>query len=566
MNDSKFLKIKDIEIPISIKNYKNSKSVKIYFKGNALIITKPVRLSVKKLLETLKQNEDDIYNKYKKIASSEITTIKQWKTGEKIYYKGEEFAIIRQTTPKKRINIDIQLECKQIEITVPENIEQEIIKINVDKAIKKLLKRNTEIIIANKLSYWSKITGFEYNQVKVRDATTRYGSCIPTKKNLYFSSRLIMLPDNIIDAIIVHELCHMKYKNHNKDFYDLVARYIPNYKEIDKWLKKKRKNYNVLKGENMEIPQELKEAIEKIITGTKHKNIIKESQSISKKYRENDGKGKKLVTKQLEAVAYSISRMPATYCAVYSALSKVFKNYSKEIKTVLDVGAGTGAATWALQEFVKPQKIMCLEREQAMRDIGSKLMHNNLENVEWKEFDLVSDEIKENADLIVTSYVINELSEENRKIAIEKMWKATNDLLLIIEPGTPEGFKHINEARELLLAKDANIVAPCSHNGKCPINTQEDWCGFYVRVSRSGIQRQAKKGELSYEDEKFSYIAFSKIPVTPEQARILRHPQINSGYVKVKLCTQNGVEERTYSKKDGEVYKKIRKLDAGDTI
>jgi len=316
----------------------------------------------------------------------------------------------------------------------------------------------------------------------------------------------------------------------------------------------------------MDIPQELKDAIEKIITGTKHKNIIEESQVISKKYRENDGNGKKLVTKQSEAVAYSISRMPATYCAVYSSFSKIFRNYNKEIKTVLDVGAGTGAATWAICDFIKPHKITCLERENAMRDIGCQLMSNIIENVEWKEFDLISDNINEKADLVVTSYVINELSKENRIKAIEKMWEATNDLLVIIEPGTPEGFKHIIEARELLLSKNAKIVAPCSHNGKCPINIKEDWCSFYVRVSRSGIQRQAKKGELGYEDEKFSYIAFSKTPVVEGIPRILRHPQINSGYIKVKLCTPNGIEEKTYSKKDGEVYKKIRKLDAGDTI
>jgi len=238
---TKYLKIKDIEIPISIKNYKNSKSIKIYFKGNVLTITKPTKLSVKILFETLKQNEDDIYNKYQKIASSEISTIKQWKTGEKIYYKGEEFTIIRKNTPQNKMNIVIQEEKKQIEIIVPENIEQEIIKINVDMAIKRLLKRNTEIVIAEKLLYWSKITGFEYNQVKVRDAITRYGSCMPSKKNLYFSSRLIMLPDNTIDAIIVHELCHIKYKKHNKEFYELVSKYIPNYKEIDKWLNKNGK-------------------------------------------------------------------------------------------------------------------------------------------------------------------------------------------------------------------------------------------------------------------------------------------------------------------------------------
>ena len=133
--------------------------------------------------------------------------------------------------------MELKIGQKQIEITVPENVEQDTIKIYVDKAIKKLFKNNTEVLITQKLPQWSKITGFNYNQVKVRDATTRYGSCMPSKKNLYFSSRLIMLPDDKVDAIIVHELCHMKYKYHDKQFYDLVATYIPNYKEIDKWLK-----------------------------------------------------------------------------------------------------------------------------------------------------------------------------------------------------------------------------------------------------------------------------------------------------------------------------------------
>ena len=70
----------------------------------------------------------------------------------------------------------------------------------------------------------------------------------------------------------------------------------------------------------MDIPQELKEKMEKITLEMQHTKIIEESQSISKKYRENEGKGKKLVTKQSEAIAYAISRMPATYCAVYTAL------------------------------------------------------------------------------------------------------------------------------------------------------------------------------------------------------------------------------------------------------
>lgn len=67
------------------------------------------------------------------------------------------------------------------------------------------------------------------------------GSCIPSKRILHFSNRLIMLPEDKVDAIIVHELCHIIHSNHSKNFYELVKKYIPNYDEINKWLKENSK-------------------------------------------------------------------------------------------------------------------------------------------------------------------------------------------------------------------------------------------------------------------------------------------------------------------------------------
>lgn len=314
----------------------------------------------------------------------------------------------------------------------------------------------------------------------------------------------------------------------------------------------------------MDIPQELKEEIERI-SRNHHSQIIEESQAISKKYRENDGKGSRLVTKNSEATAYAISRMPATYCAVYTVLAHTLKDYKQEIKNVLDVGAGTGAATWAIANLIDAKKITCLEREEEMRKIGNKLMSPHIPIAEWKPFDLVQEQITEKSDLVITSYVINELTGADRENAIIKMWEATKGVLVIIEPGTPEGFSHILQARKLLLEKGANIIAPCTHNDECPI-VEDDWCSFYVRVARSKMQKQAKRGELGYEDEKFSYIAFAKTPINQIGSVILRHPQINTGYVKVKLCTSNGLVEKTYSKKDKELYKKVKKMDAGDII
>lgn len=317
----------------------------------------------------------------------------------------------------------------------------------------------------------------------------------------------------------------------------------------------------------MDIPQELKIALENQLVGIKSNKIIESSQEISNKYRNNAGDGKILVNRQEQALSYAISRMPSTYCAIYSALNHTLANYSEQIKTCYDIGTGTGAATWAINQLLDFKKTKCFEKEDVMMDIGKKLMEESKlkEQVEWNKLDILTEDISEKADLVITSYMINELPEFSRNEIIKKLWNITNKILLIIEPGTPAGFKNVLKAREILLNEGAYIIAPCSHQKKCQIQ-EEDWCSFYVRVNRSGIQRLAKKGELGYEDEKFSYIAFSKTPINSYKPRILRHPQIHQGYVKIKICTNNGIEEKTYSKKDGKTYKKMRKLDAGDIL
>lgn len=316
----------------------------------------------------------------------------------------------------------------------------------------------------------------------------------------------------------------------------------------------------------MDIPKGLKDSINRLLSENKASNIIENAQTISNRYRKNDGKGKRLLTNESEAVSYVISRMPATYAAVYSVFKQILANYNEKMTSLLDVGAGTGAGTWAVNEIENMSQITCLEIEKSMSNIGKKLMKNTvLDNVQWKSYDILQDEIVEKADIVLTSYMINELPEQEREKAVLKLWQATDKLMVVIEPGTPEGFKNILNIRNLIKEQGGYIVAPCCCNDGCPIK-ENDWCAFYARVARSSIHRQAKGGNLGYEDEKFSYIAFSKMPVEITGERILRHPQINSGFVKVKLCTADGIQEKTYSKKDGEIYKKIKKLDAGEKI
>lgn len=235
------LKIKDLNISFYIKNYKTAKTMKIYFKEDGLTITKSPYVTKREIDKFIIQNEEKIYKEYKKILEQKVSKEERWKTGKEILYNGEIYTIIKIYNEQKTISIRIKKDKKQFEIVLPNRIKKEEEEYSIKKAVRQLFKENTEYILQERLSYWSKKTNITYNSVKVRDAKTKYGSCIPKEKALHFSSRLVMLSLEVIDAIIVHELCHIIHPNHSKEFYKLVERYIPNYKEIDIYLKKNGK-------------------------------------------------------------------------------------------------------------------------------------------------------------------------------------------------------------------------------------------------------------------------------------------------------------------------------------
>ena len=94
-------------------------------------------------------------------------------------------------------------------------------------------------------------------------------------------------------------------------------------------------------------------------------------------------------------------------------------------------------------------------------------MKNEIDNVQWIKKNIITDNIEEKADLVISSYVLNEIKSENRNQILEKLWNSTGKLLLIIEPGTQEGYNQIKEIRDYFIKKGANIVAPCAHEKEC---------------------------------------------------------------------------------------------------
>lgn len=91
-------------------------------------------------------------------------------------------------------------------------------------------------VIPERVEYFAKVIGVTYGKITVRNQKTRWGSC-SSKGNLNFNCLLMLAPPEVLDYVVVHELCHRKQMNHSKAFWLEVEKVLPDYKEVRKWLK-----------------------------------------------------------------------------------------------------------------------------------------------------------------------------------------------------------------------------------------------------------------------------------------------------------------------------------------
>jgi ribosomal protein RSM22 (predicted rRNA methylase) len=303
----------------------------------------------------------------------------------------------------------------------------------------------------------------------------------------------------------------------------------------------------------VQLPAELRIRIEELSGEIPRRELAAAAKALSDSYRLRERPSTRRLT-EVDALAYAATRMPATY----GALLRVFDEIpgGGVVGTVHDIGAGTGTGAWAAREaFGGSVEVTCEEREPAMLALGRRLTPFAGWNV------LPSS----GPDLVLVSYVLGELQEP--QTLVEKAWEMTRRFLVIVEPGTPKGYQRILNLRGM-----GRIVAPCPHERACPL-TKEDWCHFAARIERTALHRQLKGGELSHEDEKFSYLILEKEPAagggdsdkTNPFSRILRHPQIQAGFIQLQLCAPEGLGTVGVAKRsDPASFKRARKSEWGD--
>ncbi|HZU04048.1 MAG TPA: small ribosomal subunit Rsm22 family protein [Ktedonobacteraceae bacterium] len=322
----------------------------------------------------------------------------------------------------------------------------------------------------------------------------------------------------------------------------------------------------------MDLPDDLRIGLEETLHTTTPKSLAHLAEDLSRRYRTGHAQGKQAFLRSEEdIIAYAAYRLPATFAAIHAALTEVKKRQPDlQLHTMLDAGAGPGTVVWAATTlWPELERVVLLERDPHMIAYGKRLATHArvpaIKEVRWQHVDLIGQWEHGAYDLVVAAYVLGELPQPTLDVLLSRLWSCTNGVLLLVEPGTPRGFSLIRHAREYLLSSGAKMVAPCPHNGTCPMPAH-DWCHFAQRITRTRLQRAIKGASLSYEDEKFSYVALSPRAGSPITGRVLRHPQKRSGHIHLELCTPDGLKHTIVTRSQHTEFREAQDLHWGEAI
>ena len=310
-----------------------------------------------------------------------------------------------------------------------------------------------------------------------------------------------------------------------------------------------------------DLPSDLRTGLDTLTEGVSRGALSQRAAAISQTYRSGGGSAGTIRSRE-DALAYAMARLPATFAAAAAALAAV-KQASPDFapQTLLDVGSGPGTASWAAMAcFTHLKEFHLVDENSYLRELALELLASSgepaLRNAAYQQGaarQLLP--VAEKADLVIASYFVGEIPADQVLSTADALWSRASDTLIVIEPGTPAGFTRIRKVRSHLIGQGGHVICPCPHDDECPL-TGDDWCHFSQRLNRSRDHRQVKGAALSFEDEKFSYVALVRNrSAVAASDRVLAPPRVTKAQISTKLCTAQGLVADVASRRDRDAYK-----------
>lgn len=232
------VKYGSLDIEYDVKRGKRKKTIAVQVdSASQVIVLAPICLKDEKIREIIKKKANWIIEKqnyHKKI--EELFPPKEFVSGEQILYQGRKCRL-KVVDKKDDFSDNLAISGRKIVATVDPELNADEKKAAIKKAILKWYLSETDQIIRQRTKRYIPILDVMPRKIEIKDQEKRWGSC-SSKSVLRFNWRIIMAPISIIDYVVVHELCHLKVKNHSPAFWRLVSLAVPDYRKRRDWLRK----------------------------------------------------------------------------------------------------------------------------------------------------------------------------------------------------------------------------------------------------------------------------------------------------------------------------------------
>jgi len=223
-------------IEYSVKRGRRKRSIAINITPDAEVIVRvPHFLSEEKIEKVVTKKAPWILSKqdyFRKL--SELYPEKEFESGEQILFLGRRY---RLKLKRDNNNIDYPVVSgRKILLSIDKSMRLEDRKQRIKNILTKWYFYETGNIIKQRVRRYAKFLGVRPRKISVKEQKKRWGSC-SNRGTLRFNWRISMAPMSIIDYVAVHELCHLKAKNHSTDFWKFVSLALPDYQQRRQWLK-----------------------------------------------------------------------------------------------------------------------------------------------------------------------------------------------------------------------------------------------------------------------------------------------------------------------------------------
>lgn len=211
-----------------VRSNRQTVSIEVSIQGEVLVRV-PHRLGNSEVHKLVESKGEWIARKRWEMLRQKPSVQKVYKDGMELWYLGQQFQlkIKRQNSDANVVRIGEGELLLELPMDSEVDIKQILIAWYYRQAANEIEKR---------VKFYASRMGVTYHRISIKDQKTRWGSC-SSKGNLNFNFRLIMAPADVIDYVVVHELCHRKHMNHSELFWKAVEEVIPEYRKSKEWLK-----------------------------------------------------------------------------------------------------------------------------------------------------------------------------------------------------------------------------------------------------------------------------------------------------------------------------------------